>query len=546
MAYAAWQASTAYVVGDIVRATTTQASGLVFRCTAAGTSASTQPAWPTDIGSTIVDGGVTWAAISSVYEELAVLGPNAIIELFELQLDTTLHGSSDTYRWHNGCNANVTGNIVWNGNAYIRLPVKAEGFEYTNTGTLPRPTLTISNLDGTMTTLLLLVNATTPGNDLGGATVKRIRTLKKYLDGEAAADPHAKFPDEIWYVDRKASENRDSVSFELASKFDLAGVMIPKRQIIANICQWKYRSTECGYTGSIYFDANDNNVDTLAADVCGKRISSCNQRFGQLVRKGTVAAGSNQLVLTGTVFAVEIGAPIKGFGVPSGTTVSSIVDTTVTMSANATATTSITKSGTIQGNRVDLIVSDTAGLAIGMKVSGPNVPSNATILSIAGTTLTLGQPWDLWDTLVLVDTRSGRLVPQYTRVEVYNRDYYGTDENGNEIFSDYYPVGHETRLEPFTNQLDVTDETSLAVDQYVTGPGIPKSAKAQISSMDGTTLFLNFSTGNSGDTYNNYEFYQVPAFASHNYSFTAPDQNYTFRSASVLPFGSFPSAGLTQ
>jgi lambda family phage minor tail protein L len=282
MAYSAWASSTAYAVGAIVRATSLQASGLVFQCTTAGTSSSTQPAWPTDIGSTITDGTVVWKAISSVYEELAALAPSAIIELFELTLDAALHGSSDTYRWHNGCNANVTGNIIWNGNTYIRLPIKAEGFDYSNTGTLPRPTLTISNIDQLITSLLLLVNATTPGNDLGGATVKRIRTLKKYLDGEPGADPHAKFPDEIWYVDRKASENRESVSFELASKFDLAGVMIPKRQIIANICQWRYRSTECGYTGSNYWDANDNVVGTLAQDKCGKRLSSCKLRFGEV------------------------------------------------------------------------------------------------------------------------------------------------------------------------------------------------------------------------------------------------------------------------
>jgi lambda family phage minor tail protein L len=280
MAYAAWQASTSYAVGAIVRATTTQASGLVFRCTVAGTSASTQPAWPTDIGSTIADGGVTWAAISSVYEELAVLGPNAIIELFELQLDTTLHGASTTYYWHNGVNAAVTGNIVFAGNTYVRLPVEATGFDYTSSGSLPRPTLRISNLFSDMTTLLLLVNATTPGNDLGGATVRRIRTLKKFLDGEAAADPNARFPTEIWYVDRKSNENRDLVEFELASKFDLAGVMLPQRQIIANVCQWKYRGAECGYTGSNYWNVNDQVVGTLAADVCGKRVESCKLRFG--------------------------------------------------------------------------------------------------------------------------------------------------------------------------------------------------------------------------------------------------------------------------
>ena len=280
MAVAAWAASTAFSVGDIRRATTEQASGLFFRCTTAGTSASSEPSWPTDIGSTITDNTCVWTAIASAYEELSKLSPSQIIELFEVHLDNTLHGSTDVYRFHAGANAAITGNVVFNGNTYTRIPVKADGFEFTNTGTLPRPTLSISNTDGTMTTLLLLVNATTAGNDLGGAEVRRIRTLKKFLDGEATADPNAKFPDERWYIDRKASESRDSVTFELASKFDLAGQKLPKRQVVANVCQWVYRSSECSYTGSNYFDVNGNTVSTLAADVCGKRVESCKLRFG--------------------------------------------------------------------------------------------------------------------------------------------------------------------------------------------------------------------------------------------------------------------------
>ena len=280
MAVAAWAASTAFSVGDIRRATTDQASGLFFRCTTAGTSDSSEPSWPTDIGSTITDNTCVWTAIASAYEELAKLNPSAIIELFELHLDNTLHGSTDVYRFHAGANADIDGNVVFNGNTYTRIPVKADGFEFTNTGTLPRPTLTISNLDGTMTTLLLLVNATTAGNDLGGAEVRRIRTLKKFLDGESTADPNAKFPDERWYVDRKANESRDSVTFELASKFDLAGQKLPKRQIVANVCQWVYRSSECSYTGTDYYDVNGNEVDTEAEDVCGKRVASCKLRFG--------------------------------------------------------------------------------------------------------------------------------------------------------------------------------------------------------------------------------------------------------------------------
>ena len=286
MAATAWAASTAFAVGDIRRATTVQASGLWFRCTTAGTSGSSEPNWPTDVGNTTNDNTVVWTAFSSVYEELSVLAPSAIIELYELHLDSTLHGSSDVYRFHAGVNDQVTGNLVWNGETYSRVPVQAEGFEFKNGGTLPRPTLTIANTDSTVTAILLLVNAITVGNDLAGAEVRRIRTLKKFLDaanfagGNSNADPYASFPEERYFIDRKASEDRTQVTFELASKFDLAGQKIPKRQCIANVCQWEYRSSECGYTGSNYFDINDNAAASLAQDRCGKRLSSCKLRFG--------------------------------------------------------------------------------------------------------------------------------------------------------------------------------------------------------------------------------------------------------------------------
>tara|TARA_Y100000593_G_scaffold14105_2_gene26586 strand:+ start:15894 stop:16787 length:894 start_codon:yes stop_codon:yes gene_type:complete len=281
MAFTAWAASTAFSVGDIRRATSVQTTGLVFKCTTAGTSASSEPDWPTTIGGTSNDGSVVWTAISSIYEELLKLAPSAIIELYSVHLSSDLHGSNDIYRFHNGCNADITGNIVYGGQTYSRQPVEASGFEYSNTGSLPRPTLTISNLDNTMTALLIVVNTTTVGNDLCGAEVRRIRTCKKFLDGQANADPNAQWPTEIWYIDRKASENRNIVQFELASEIDKPGIKIPKRQMIGNICQWKYRSSECSYTGSNYFDVNDNPESSLANDRCGKKVSSCKKRFGE-------------------------------------------------------------------------------------------------------------------------------------------------------------------------------------------------------------------------------------------------------------------------
>jgi len=280
MAVASWAASTAYALGDTRRAATAQVTGLFFKCVTAGTSGGSEPVWPTDIGVEATDGSVTWKAISSVYADVSVLAPNAIIELFELRLDNSLHGSSNITRWHNGCNEGLTGGILWDGNTYNSFAIEADGFEKTSTGSLPRPTLTVANTDGLITALLLDVNAVTPHNDLTGAEVRRIRTLKRYLDGEAAADPNAQWPVEIWYIDRKDTENREVVSFELASKFDLVGQFIPKRQLIANVCQWAYRSSECSYTGSNYFDVDGNPTGSLASDRCGKSLKSCKLRFG--------------------------------------------------------------------------------------------------------------------------------------------------------------------------------------------------------------------------------------------------------------------------
>jgi lambda family phage minor tail protein L len=175
---------------------------------------------------------------SAIVSNLQNTNPSAIIELFTLQLDNSLHGATTIYRFHAGSSLKDNGEIVWAGNTYQRFPIKAEGFAFQK-GQLPRPTLTISNALGTITAILLSVNETTTGNDLTGATVTRIRTLAKFLDAVnfpsnvnpyGTPDPTAEFPQEIYSIDRKANENREVVVFELASVLDLAGIRVPKRQ----------------------------------------------------------------------------------------------------------------------------------------------------------------------------------------------------------------------------------------------------------------------------------------------------------------------------
>jgi lambda family phage minor tail protein L len=279
-----WQSVTAHNVGDVVQAFTDPGTGFFFRCVVAGTTGSTEPFWPSFIGNETVDGTVTWKAVSIISGDFQAPDPSAIIELFELQIFANIHGVNDIYRFHAGTNLVNNGEVVWKGNAYLRFPVEADGFEYTGQGALPRPKIRISNILGSITAILLSMP-----NGLEAAKVTRIRTLGRYIDAVnfpggvnplGTPDPTAEFPREVYYIDRKSAENREIVEFELASVFDLAGVRAPKRQCIANICQWVYRSSECGYTGTNYFDANNNAVGSAGLDVCGKRLSSCQVRFG--------------------------------------------------------------------------------------------------------------------------------------------------------------------------------------------------------------------------------------------------------------------------
>ena len=157
-----------------------------------------------------------------------------IVELFDFELNTAQHGETTVYRFTN--TKNELGNdIVWQGNTYTAIPLQANGYEATGQGSLPRPTLSVANLNGTFTAII----STLP-DGLEGCKVTRTRTLSKYLDAvnftggsNSDADPTSYFrPRDIYFMDRKSMENRNIISYELCSAFDLAGVRLPKRQIL--------------------------------------------------------------------------------------------------------------------------------------------------------------------------------------------------------------------------------------------------------------------------------------------------------------------------
>ena len=191
------------------------------------------------------------------FEELNKINPSSVIELFELELTVGLHiptGNPDNldtvFRFHAGANINNFGQIKFGTNLYQRVALKAEGFENTSTGTIPRPTLTFSNLGGitkdttvmTMSDFLNIVNKVTPGNDLLNAKVTRLMPLASALhnDNFTGNNPFGtpstdRLQDRIYYIDRKAIENRQIVQFELVSVLDMQNKKIPARIVTRDL-----------------------------------------------------------------------------------------------------------------------------------------------------------------------------------------------------------------------------------------------------------------------------------------------------------------------
>jgi lambda family phage minor tail protein L len=215
----------------------------------------------------------------TIESDIQRLDPGTIVEFYEL--DTTDIGGDGIDRFHAGVNA-LGNDIVWNGNTYTKYPIVATGFEANGQGQNPRPTVQVSNIGG------ILGAAANQLEDLLNAKFTRIRTFARYLDAvnfpggvNPDADPNAEIDRQVFYIDRKASENKLFIEFELAAACDLVGVRIPLRQVIANVCQSKYRGSECGYAGGAVADINDQPTADLSADKCGKRLASCKMRFGE-------------------------------------------------------------------------------------------------------------------------------------------------------------------------------------------------------------------------------------------------------------------------
>jgi lambda family phage minor tail protein L len=207
-------------------------------------------------------------SIKNLYSETFSLNPSALISLFEIdvgQIGLDLAKISQTevdrqintiFRFHNNVSL-TSSSIFWKGKEYTAAPIQAEGFETNAKGTLPTPRLTMTVSDEGIPQLAIFKNRLLELGDITGGKVTRIRTFAKFLDASNfidsvspegfSPDSNSEFPRDIYFIDRKSAENKNTIEFELASILDVEGVKLPGRLVVSNSCPFTYRGAGCLY-----------------------------------------------------------------------------------------------------------------------------------------------------------------------------------------------------------------------------------------------------------------------------------------------------------
>jgi len=159
------------------------------------------------------------------------------------------------------------GPIVFDGNTYYGFPIAMDGLEVTNDGAMGRPNLTIANVESLLLTGSTFQNAFSstaaeggakPGisnfklNNLIGKRLTRRRTLEKYLNidpATSATKAAIEFPKAVYIIDRIANKTNVLVNIELSVPFDLAGIRVPRREVVGKYCSWIYKGLKESVSG---------------------------------------------------------------------------------------------------------------------------------------------------------------------------------------------------------------------------------------------------------------------------------------------------------
>lgn len=124
----------------------------------------------------------------------------------------------------------------------------------------PQLTVEFANVDQVFSNYLAV-------NDMRGNKI-----VLKMVFADALGDP-ANYMSEVYHIDH-LQVHRETVVFVVTSKLQVLGDKVPGRTYLKNMCQWIYKSTECGYAGGL------STCDKTLAGSNGCEVHSNVARYG--------------------------------------------------------------------------------------------------------------------------------------------------------------------------------------------------------------------------------------------------------------------------
>lgn len=149
--------------------------------------------------------------------------------------------------------------IIFNDETYSSFPITHEFIGENTSGEIDAVKIRLANVSRLIQAYIESDNYEFRGLKV---TIRRV-WADQLLDTDA-------YIDDIYYIDEYTAD-QNNVEFTLTGKFDVLDVTLPFRKYTRNYCQWKFKSTECGYTGS--------------ETTCNKTLAKCRE-YGNQIRIG--------------------------------------------------------------------------------------------------------------------------------------------------------------------------------------------------------------------------------------------------------------------
>jgi lambda family phage minor tail protein L len=150
-----------------------------------------------------------------------------LVELFEIDLTSTNVPAlvGNVFRVATMTDSTDLANIKavsFGGNDYVPYPIQISEVSFSSDGAPPRPKLVIANVNKYIGQLAFAYG------DIIGATVTYIRTFTPYLNSSSKVS----LPPLKYFIAKKTSHNRTTLSFELRDFRDKERAFLPKRQML--------------------------------------------------------------------------------------------------------------------------------------------------------------------------------------------------------------------------------------------------------------------------------------------------------------------------